>query len=60
MSEPQRERHPIESFFDDTKTRWYHYALRRFPMSCLISCITLFLVFLFFGIVTAIYGWFAG
>jgi len=55
--EPTRDRHPTS--LDDSKTVW-HYALRRFPMSCLISCITLVLVFLIFGIVMKIYSSFSG
>ncbi|MBC8353299.1 MAG: hypothetical protein H8E66_14975 [Planctomycetes bacterium] len=38
-SESHRERHPIA--FDGPKTRWYQHALRRLPVSLLISLVTL-------------------
>jgi hypothetical protein len=58
-SERQRERHPIA--FDDSKARWYHYALRRLPLSLLISFVTLLFgvpILIWLGL--TIYGWFAG
>lgn len=55
-SEPQRER-----AFGDVKTRWYHYAFRRLPLSLLISLVTLLLgVPILFWLGLTIYRWFVG
>jgi hypothetical protein len=57
--ELHRGRHPRA--VDGSKTRWYHYALRRLPVSLLISFVTLFFVvpiLLWLGL--TVYRWFAG
>jgi hypothetical protein len=56
-SKPHQEQHP--NVFDDSKTRWYQHALRRFPGSCLISFITLVVAVIMIRFGLAIYRWFA-
>lgn len=47
--------------FDDAKPRWYHYALRRLPLSLLVSLLTLFvLVPVLVFLVVLVYGWLVG
>ena len=46
--------------FDDLKTRWYQYALRRLPGSCLISFITLAVAAIVLSFGLAVYRWLAG
>ena len=60
-SDPRRKRHPFP--FDDSKLtrRWYHYALRRLPLSLFNSfLVVIFGVPLLVWLAFTIYDWFAG
>jgi hypothetical protein len=44
-SMPQRERRPISLNGSEGRVRWYHHAVRRLPVSCLFSLVTLLLLY---------------
>ena len=55
---PTKPRRAWDQIAADPKPRWYHYAVRRLPVSLFVSFLTLFFVVpLLLLAITALYRW---